>query len=103
MLAAVETVTVYIGVYLVRLECPWVQSLKEKRSLVKPLVEKLKHKFPVSVARLEGLDEHGWEVIGVSAISHDQVWLRGVLNRIDEVVAASACDKTETRLEIEMW
>ena len=46
------------------LEMPWVASLKEKRSLIKPVTEKLKVRFPVSVARLAGLDAHEWELIG---------------------------------------
>jgi uncharacterized protein YlxP (DUF503 family) len=68
---AKKITNVYIGVYLVRLEMPWARSLKEKRSLVKPVSEKLKARFPVSVARLGGLDSHDWELLGVTAISSD--------------------------------
>ncbi|HEX2865023.1 MAG TPA: DUF503 family protein, partial [Deinococcales bacterium] len=44
----------FVGVYQARLVMPWVRSLKEKRSLVKPVTERLKARFPVSVARLDG-------------------------------------------------
>ena len=36
----------------------WVTSLKEKRMVVKSLVEKTKHKFNVSVAEIENQDIH---------------------------------------------
>ncbi|MDZ7704343.1 MAG: DUF503 family protein [Trueperaceae bacterium] len=94
----------YVGVYLARLETPWVTSLKQKRGLIKPVVEKIKVRFPVSVARLGGLNAHDWELIGVSAISHDAVWLEGLLNRVgDFVVAHSAASVTESSVEIERW
>jgi uncharacterized protein len=60
----------YTGLYTVRLGMPWVQSLKEKRALVRPVVERLKARFPVSVARLAGLNDHDFEVIGV--VSHGE-------------------------------
>lgn len=95
---------VYVGVYLVTLACPWVKSLKEKRSLILPVVEKLKNRFPVSVARLDGLDSHDWEVIGLSAISHDRVWLEGMLQKVAEFIAShSGCELQAAQLDIELW
>ncbi len=95
---------VYIGVYLARLEMPWAKSLKEKRSLVLPLTEKLKVRFPVSVARLAGLNRHDWELIGVSAISSDAVWLEGLLNRVGEFMASQGTFRVaENSLELELW
>ncbi len=94
---------VYIGVYLVRLEMPWVRSLKEKRSLVKPVAEKLKARFPVSVARLDGLDSHDWELLGVTAISSDAVWLEGLLGKVAAFVEAGDCRVGYSSMEIELW
>jgi len=67
--------TGYIGVLTLRLEMPWVSNLKEKRALVRPVVERLKVRFPVTVARLDGLDVHDWELIGVTTISNDHEWI----------------------------
>ncbi len=81
-----------------------MKSLKEKRGLIKPVVEKLKVRFPVSAARLDGLNAHDWELIGVSAISHDAVWLEGLLNRVGDFVAAhSGATVAESSVEIERW
>lgn len=96
--------TIYIGVYLARLEMPWVSSLKEKRSLVRPVTERLKVRFPVSVARLDGLESHTWERIGATAISHDAVWLEGMLNRVDSFVASQGPYRVvESSVEVEVW
>jgi len=96
--------TVYVGVYLARLELPWARSLKEKRSVVKPVVERLKARFPVSVARLDGLNAHAWEVIGASALSSDAGWLEGLLNSVDLFVRSMAeCRVTASRIELSPW
>ena len=52
---------VYIGVYLAKLSMPWAKSLKEKRSIIKPITEKLKQRFPLSVARLASSDSQDWK------------------------------------------
>ena len=97
-------ITIYIAVYLVKLECPWVSSLKEKRSLIAPLVNKLKSRYSLSVARLDGLDAHGWEQIGVSVIGADRVELERLLHKIDDFVAAhSLCTVGENSIEVEVW
>lgn len=80
--------TIYIGVYIADLETPWVKSLKEKRSLIKPVTEKLKSRFPVSVARLDGLESHDWERIGATAISHDAVWLESLCQQLHTFVSS---------------
>ena len=99
-----HSANVYIGVYLARLEMPWVASLKEKRSLIKPVTEKLKVRFPVSVARLAGLDAHEWELIGATAISSDPVWLEGMLNKVGDFVASHGVYRVaQSSVELELW
>ena len=80
--------TGYIGVLTLRLEMPWVSNLKEKRALVRPVVERLKVRFPVTVARLDGLDAHDWELIGVTTISNDHEWTRQTLKMASDFVAS---------------
>ncbi|MEX2536723.1 MAG: DUF503 domain-containing protein [Trueperaceae bacterium] len=93
----------YVGVLLIELSMPWAKSLKEKRSLIMPVTEKLKVRFPVSVARLAGLDAHDWELIGVSAISHDAVWLEGMLRKALDFVGAREATVLRSQLDIEAW
>lgn len=97
-------VNVYVGVFQARLEMPWVHSLKEKRALVKPVVEKLKVRFAVSAARLDGLDAYGWETLGVTAISADRTVLEGLLQKVEAFVASQGEYRVaESRIDIELW
>jgi uncharacterized protein YlxP (DUF503 family) len=77
----------YVGVLTVRVEMPWVASLKEKRALVRPVVERLKVRYPLTVARLDGLDAHDWEVIGVATISNDYGWVQDTLRMAADYIA----------------
>ena len=52
----------------VTLRATWVQSLKEKRMIVKSIVQKLKNKFNISVAEIENQDIHKTIVIGIAGI-----------------------------------
>jgi uncharacterized protein YlxP (DUF503 family) len=84
---------------------PWVSNLKEKRALIRPVTERLKARFPVSVARLDGLDSHDWEIIGVVSISHDATWLDGILQDVSSFIVANGeytvRDETFEILELE--
>lgn len=58
------------------------QSLKEKRSVVKSLVEKSRHRFNVSVAEVADQDFHQKATLGVAVIGNDARVLNSVLDRI---------------------
>ena len=94
---------VYVGVLLVTLETPAVHSLKEKRSLILPITERLKARFPVSVARLDGLNAHAWERIGVSAISADPGWLERVLGSALAFVEGRGLGVRASSIEVDVW
>ncbi len=50
----------------------WVSSLKEKRMVVKSLVEKTKHKFNASVAEVAEQDVHKTIVIGFACVTNEK-------------------------------
>ncbi|MBC8060741.1 MAG: DUF503 domain-containing protein [Clostridiaceae bacterium] len=52
----------------VTLRASWVHSLKEKRMVVKSIVQKLKNKFNISVAEVAEQDIHQIIVIGIAGI-----------------------------------
>ncbi len=68
----------YLGLYTARIETK-AQSLKEKRALIRPTLERLKARFPVSVARLHGLDAWHYEVVGISLLGNDPAWVEETL------------------------
>ena len=52
----------------VTLRTSWSHSLKEKRMVVKSIIQKLKNKFNISVAEVDDQDIHQTIVIGVAGL-----------------------------------
>ncbi|MGL5828286.1 MAG: DUF503 domain-containing protein, partial [Angustibacter sp.] len=59
-----------------------VHSLKEKRSLVSPIVAHIHRKFQVSAAQVGHLDVHRRAEIGVALVAADREHIVEVLDRI---------------------
>jgi uncharacterized protein YlxP (DUF503 family) len=64
-----------------------VHSLKEKRSLVRPLIAEVRRRFDLSVAEVEHLDLHRRASIGVAAVSPDRAHLVELLDAVEQLVA----------------
>ncbi|MBU3181416.1 DUF503 domain-containing protein [Clostridium psychrophilum] len=52
----------------ITLRASWSHSLKEKRMVVKSIIQKLKNKFNISVAEIDDQDIHQTIVIGIASI-----------------------------------
>jgi uncharacterized protein YlxP (DUF503 family) len=65
-----------------------VHSLKEKRSVVRPIVAELKRKHEVSAAEAGHLDLHRRTLIGVAVVAADAQHCRRVLDACEQLVAA---------------
>ena len=98
-----DDVGVWVGVLTFTVETPGATSLKAKRSQVKPLVERLRTRFPVSVARLAGLDRHDEETIGAVTLSSDPEVCRTVLHRALAFAGAQGLRIRDATTEIERW
>ena len=64
-----------------------VHSLKQKRSLVRPLVAELQRKFAVSAAATGQLDLHRRAEIGIGIVSADRAHVVEVLDSAERLVA----------------
>ncbi|MDR3238983.1 MAG: DUF503 domain-containing protein [Clostridiales bacterium] len=60
-----------IGTCKVYLTADWVKSLKEKRSVLKSLIEKTQNKFNVSIAEIERMDSHKDLAVGFACVTND--------------------------------
>ncbi|WP_072801699.1 DUF503 domain-containing protein [Rhodococcoides yunnanense] len=60
-----------------------VHSLKEKRSLIRPIVAEMQRKYSVSVAEVDHLELHRRAGIGASVVAADSVHVSEVLDRIE--------------------
>ncbi len=56
----------------VGLRASWVNSLKEKRMVIKSLMQRIKNKFNVSVSEVDDQDIHKSIVIGIAAVGTSQ-------------------------------
>lgn len=93
----------WIGVLQVEVGCPWARSLKEKRALVVPLLERWRRGYSLSVARVAGLDAHGWERLAVVAVDMDRERLALVLARAEAAVREAGLELVAARLDVEPW
>jgi uncharacterized protein YlxP (DUF503 family) len=77
-----------IGTGKVYLYANWVHSLKEKRMIVKSIIDKVKHRFNVSIAEVENLDMHQSIVIGIACVSnstkHSNSCIQNVVDYIEQ-------------------
>lgn len=69
-----------------RLHAPWVNSLKEKRMIVKSLKAKLQNRFHVSAAETDEQDTHRIIVIGVAAIVPHNALADSMMNELSAFV-----------------
>ncbi len=73
-----------VGAGIIKLRIHGAMSLKDKRRVVRPLIEKLKNSFNISVAEVGGHDLHGWAEIGFSLSGSDSGVIDSVINRVLE-------------------
>lgn len=66
----------------ITLRASWVQSLKEKRMVVKSIVQKLKNKFNISVAEVNEQDIHKTIVIGIAGICANSAQADSIMEHI---------------------
>ncbi|EDT73213.1 DUF503 domain-containing protein [Clostridium perfringens] len=70
----------------ITLRASWVHSLKEKRMVVKSIVQRLTNKFNVSVGEVHEQDIHQIIVIGISAVCGDQKQVDSTLENLIDFV-----------------
>jgi uncharacterized protein YlxP (DUF503 family) len=71
------------------LHVPDSRSLKAKRQAIRPIVDGLRHRFKVSVAEVDHLQQWQRAAIGVALVSGTQSHLLEVLGSVERFVAAA--------------
>jgi uncharacterized protein len=66
------------------------RSLKAKRAAIRPIVDGLRHRFPVSVAEVDHQDQWQRAAIGVAVIGSSESQVRNVLASVERFVVAAA-------------
>lgn len=84
-----------IGTAKIYLYANWVHSLKEKRMIVKSLVDKVKHRYNISIAEIENQDMHQTVVIGIACVSNNTRHANCMIQNVVEYIE----DNTEALVE----
>ena len=83
--------TVTVGLVRIYLALP-SESLKEKRTIVKSVVERLRNRFNASVAETEDLDIPSRAVIAAACLSNSSSHAQSQVQSIADAVAAWRLD-----------
>ena len=75
-----------VGTLTVRLAIFGATSLKDKRSVVKSLKERLIHKFHVSVAEVGLLDQRQQAELGVAMVGNEGRFVESCLDKIVDYI-----------------
>ena len=90
-----------VGIALVSFRLHEIHSLKEKRKIVKSLIEKSRNRFNVAVAEVADQDVHQKAAIGVAVIGNDGRVLDSLLDRvIDFMESLGEADLVSTEIEL---
>lgn len=90
-----------VGVVTVDLHIPECHSLKEKRGVVRRVVDRVRNRFGVSVAEVDNLDLHQKATIGVAVVTNDSRVADSVLNKVlDFIEELYLAEITRADLEI---
>jgi uncharacterized protein YlxP (DUF503 family) len=86
----------HVGSLKARLLVRESRSLKDKRQVVKSIIDRLKNGFNVAVAEVGARDHHQMVVLGVAAVGEEAVDVKTTLDRVADALRkhpiAEFCD-----------
>ncbi len=78
-----------VGLLEIDLSLPESHSLKEKRQILRSLLDGLRNRFNISAAEVERQDAWQRAVIGIAVVSNDTKFCVQVLNKVMDTVRAN--------------
>ena len=92
----------HVGVCVVRLRLPENGSLKGKRQASRSIIDRVKHRFNISIAEVE--DQESWKVLtlGVTCVSNSGPHANEMLSRVVDFIEKSKFDVEMLGYEIEI-
>lgn len=92
----------FIGSLALQLRLSTCHSLKEKRSIIKSVMARLRNEFNVSVAEVDEQDRWQTAVIGVACVSGNQHYAQQQLHAVVDWIYDNRPDVEITHTEIEI-
>lgn len=94
----------YVGLCSLDLHIEHAQSLKEKRQVVKKVIDNIRNKFPVSVSEVDEQDLWQRAVIGVAVVASSSSIIEGIFSKIEDFIEnLHLCSIIDVKREIFTW
>ena len=75
-----------VGTATVELLLHGVHSLKEKRSIVRSVIQRVRNQFHVSIAEVDSLDAHAKATLGLAFVTNDTRLANSLLDQAVEAI-----------------
>ncbi len=90
-----------IGVLQLELSVTDAMSLKDKRRVVKSIVDRIAHGHNVSIAEVGALDQHRRAILGIAMVANDRQYVEGGLSKlVDFIRAVPQVDLIDYQIEL---
>jgi uncharacterized protein YlxP (DUF503 family) len=91
----------FAGILNMTIEVPASESLKDKRHVVKSILDTARNKFNISAAEIDHLDSHKMAGLAFACVANEAVFVGKVLNKVlDHVESNPLCEVVDTSLEM---
>ena len=78
-----------VGVLRVEVHLPVSHSLKDKRSVLKSVRDRLRHRFNAAVAEVDSNETWQRATLGISTVGGDRAYVQGLLRELTEWLRAT--------------
>ena len=91
----------FVGLLTLELLIHGAESLKDKRSVVNSLLDRIRARFNVSAAQIDNHDLWQSATLAVAVVSNDKATVDTVLNHVRDLAETdNRCDVTRCKTEI---
>ena len=90
-----------VGILTIVLSIPGSDSLKDKRHVVRSILDRVRVRFNVSAAEIDHLDCHTVAGLAFACVGNDAALANRILDKIlDQVESNPLCEVTDSNLEL---
>ena len=91
-----------VGVCRIELELPGSHSLKDKRHVVRSVVDRVRSRFNVAIAEVDRNDSWQVATLGITCVSNDPRHANEMLSRVVQYIQGCREDAVMADYEVEM-
>ena len=95
---------IFVGLMQLVLQVPGARTRKHRRQAVRSVVDRLRHRFDVSVHEVDSGDQPTRAVLVLTTAGNDRRLIRSILDRVEDLVAShGSVVLTGIDAEVERW